>query len=193
MEYASSKGAIWSYSDDKKSSSSTATGLKNRPHGLVPKVKNEVKTKVQKLKDTRDYSFLLTDDAELPAPTKELAPRNVFARNSEARSAQVPQKIKQASSNSGRNIHGIREEGKPVFRNAQIHSKVGSQKPASANKLDAASINSKRQRGTLEEEIDAFQKFTAPIGAAPIALVKIDRGLLGMARLGSNRLVDPPG
>ncbi|KAJ6319544.1 hypothetical protein OIU78_015045 [Salix suchowensis] len=48
-------------------------------------------------------------------------------------------------------------------------------------------------RGTLEEEIDAFQKFTAPIGAAPIALVKIDRGLLGMARLGSNRLVDPPG
>ncbi|KAG5223491.1 protein spt [Salix suchowensis] len=140
---------------DKKSSSSTATGLKNRPHGLVPKVKNEVKTKVQKLKDTRDYSFLLTDDAELPAPTKELVPRNVFARNSgffadvqEARSAQVPQKIKQASSNSGRNIHGIREEGKPVFRNAQIHSKVGSQKPASANKLDAASINSKRQLGS---------------------------------------------
>ncbi|KAJ6378985.1 hypothetical protein OIU78_029077 [Salix suchowensis] len=27
---------------NKKSSSSTATGLKNRPHGLVPKVKNEV-------------------------------------------------------------------------------------------------------------------------------------------------------
>ncbi|KAJ6288270.1 hypothetical protein OIU76_024286 [Salix suchowensis] len=133
---------------NKKSSSSTATGLKNRPHGLVPKVKNEVKTKVQKLKDTRDYSFLLTDDAELPAPTKELAPRNVFAPNSEARSAQVPQKIKQASSNSGRNIHGIREEGKPVFRNAQMHSKVGSQKPTSANKLDAASINSKRQIGS---------------------------------------------
>ncbi|KAJ6420255.1 hypothetical protein OIU84_030214 [Salix udensis] len=132
---------------NKKSSSSTATGLKNRPHGLVPKVKNEVKTKVQKLKDTRDYSFLLTDDAELPAPTKEPAPRNVFAPNSEARSAQVPQKIKQASSNSGRNIHGIRE-GKPVFRNAQMHSKVGSQKPTSANKLDAASINSKRQLGS---------------------------------------------
>ncbi|KAJ6329418.1 hypothetical protein OIU77_010986 [Salix suchowensis] len=71
-----------------------------------------------------------------------------FADVQEARSAQVPQKIKQASSNSGRNIHGIREEGKPVFRNAQIHSKVGSQKPASANKLDAASINSKRQLGS---------------------------------------------
>ncbi|KAB5547501.1 hypothetical protein DKX38_010907 [Salix brachista] len=143
---------LLSFSDlqlqNKKSSSSTATGLKNRPHGLVPKVKNEVKTKVQKLKDTRDYSFLLTDDAELPAPTKELAPRNVFAPNSEARSAHVPQKIKQASSNSGRNIHGIREEGKPVFRNAQMHSKVGSQKPTSANKLDAASINSKRQLGS---------------------------------------------
>ncbi|KAH8503784.1 hypothetical protein H0E87_014872 [Populus deltoides] len=133
---------------NKKSSSSTAVGLKNRVHGLVPKVKNEVKTKVQKLKDTRDYSFLLTDDAELPAPTKEPAPRNVSAPNSEARSAQVPQKIKQASSNSGRNIHGIREERKPVFRNGQMHSKVGSQKPTSANKPDATSINSKRQLGS---------------------------------------------
>ncbi|KAJ6989780.1 hypothetical protein NC653_018320 [Populus alba x Populus x berolinensis] len=133
---------------NKKSSSSTATGLKNRVHGLVPKVKNEVKTKVQKLKDTRDYSFLLTDDAELPAPTKEPAPRNVSAPNSEARSAQVPQKIKQASSNSGRNIHGIREERKPVFRNGQMHPKVGSQKPSSANKPDATSINSRRQLGS---------------------------------------------
>uniref|UniRef100_A0A6M2FBK0 SPT2 chromatin protein n=1 Tax=Populus davidiana TaxID=266767 RepID=A0A6M2FBK0_9ROSI len=133
---------------NKKSSSSTATGLKNRVHGLVPKVKNEVKTKVQKLKDTRDYSFLLTDDAELPAPTKEPAPRNVSAPNSEARSAQVPQKIKQASSNSGRNIHGIREERKPVFRNGQMHPKVGSQKPSSANKPDASSINSRRQLGS---------------------------------------------
>ncbi|KAJ6906908.1 LOW QUALITY PROTEIN: starch synthase 4 [Populus alba x Populus x berolinensis] len=133
---------------NKKSSSSTATGLKNRVHGLVPKVKNEVKTKVQKLKDTRDYSFLLTDDAELPAPTKEPAPRNVSAQILRRDSAQVPQKIKQASSNSGRNIHGIREERKPVFRNGQMHPKVGSQKPSSANKPDASSINSRRQLAT---------------------------------------------
>lgn len=41
-----------------------------------PKLVNELKKKVQKLKDTRDYSFLLSDDAEFPAPTKESASRN---------------------------------------------------------------------------------------------------------------------
>lgn len=34
-------------------------------------------SKVQMLKNTRDYSFLLSDDAELPAPKKEPQPRNV--------------------------------------------------------------------------------------------------------------------
>lgn len=37
----------------------------------------QLKMKVQKLKDTRDYSFLLSDDTEFPAPSKESAPRNV--------------------------------------------------------------------------------------------------------------------
>ncbi|CAK7339677.1 unnamed protein product [Dovyalis caffra] len=132
---------------NKKSSSSTATSSQNGVHRVVPKQKNELKTKAQKLKDTRDYSFLLTDDAELPASTKEPAPRNASARNSEARSAQVPQKSKQPPSKSGRNIHGSHEERKPVSRNGQMHSKVGSQKPTYANKPDATSMNSKRQLG----------------------------------------------
>lgn len=42
----------------------------------------QVKTKVQKLKDTRDYSFLLSEDAEFPAPAKEPPPRNLRAPNS---------------------------------------------------------------------------------------------------------------
>jgi protein SPT2 len=42
----------------------------------------QLKTKVQKLKDTRDYSFLLTDDAELPAPTKERAYQSFSVLNS---------------------------------------------------------------------------------------------------------------
>lgn len=33
--------------------------------------------KVQKLRDTRDYSFLMSDDAEFPASSKEYTPRNV--------------------------------------------------------------------------------------------------------------------
>lgn len=38
--------------------------------------------KAEKLKVTRDYSFLLSDDAELPAPVKEPPSRNTSARNS---------------------------------------------------------------------------------------------------------------
>lgn len=37
----------------------------------------QLHTKVQMLKNTRDYSFLLSDDAELPAPSKD-PPRSVF-------------------------------------------------------------------------------------------------------------------
>ncbi|XP_073265613.1 uncharacterized protein [Populus alba] len=138
---------------NKRSSSSTATGSKNGGHRHVPKLKNELKSKVQKLKDTRDYSFLLTDDAELPAPTKEPACQSFSALNSgscnfKAGSAQVQQKSKQPSSSSGRNIHGSHEERKPAFRNGQMHSKVGLQKPTSANKPDATLMNSKRQLGS---------------------------------------------
>lgn len=40
------------------------------------------KVKAQKLKVTRDYSFLLSDDAKLPAPAKEPTSRNTFVLNS---------------------------------------------------------------------------------------------------------------
>lgn len=42
----------------------------------------QIKMKAQKLKGTRDYSFLLSDDAELPAPTKEPPARNMRAPQS---------------------------------------------------------------------------------------------------------------
>lgn len=42
----------------------------------------KVKGKSQKLKDTRDYSFLLSDDAELPAPSKAPPPRDMPIQNS---------------------------------------------------------------------------------------------------------------
>lgn len=38
--------------------------------------------KAEKLKVTRDYSFLLSDDAELPAPSKEPPSRNISVRSS---------------------------------------------------------------------------------------------------------------
>lgn len=60
----------------------------------------------------------------------------------------MQQKSKQPSSNSGRNFHGRHEERKPVFWNGLMHSKVGLQKPTSANKPDATLMNSKRQLGS---------------------------------------------
>lgn len=42
----------------------------------------QTKIKAQTVKDTRDYSFLMSDDAELPAPAKELPSRNTSVHNS---------------------------------------------------------------------------------------------------------------
>lgn len=52
-------------------------GVRERP----PKVVSMEKQKAQILKDQRDYSFLFSEDAELPAPTKLLPPRTGSAPN----------------------------------------------------------------------------------------------------------------
>ncbi|KAK2982303.1 hypothetical protein RJ640_014822, partial [Escallonia rubra] len=66
-------------------------GVAPTPGGSRPRVDDhprkvtnglKSKSKVQILKDTRDYSFLLSDDAEVPVPTKEPPPRSVFAPSS---------------------------------------------------------------------------------------------------------------
>lgn len=56
-------------------------GSKSSSHNPPPKV-SEVQVKAQKRKDTRDYSFLLSDDAELPAASKAPPPQNMHIRNS---------------------------------------------------------------------------------------------------------------
>ncbi|XP_019233515.1 PREDICTED: histone H3.v1-like isoform X2 [Nicotiana attenuata] len=53
-----------------RSSASKPAGSKSGTSSHASKVTNGLKTKVQMLKNTRDYSFLLSDDAELPAPSK---------------------------------------------------------------------------------------------------------------------------
>ena len=42
----------------------------------------QLKTKVQMLRNTRDYSFLLSDDAELPVPPKGSLPHKAAVANS---------------------------------------------------------------------------------------------------------------
>lgn len=62
--------------------STSGSGTKNVLHEKRPKVVNEVRRKVEALKDTRDYSFLLSDDAELPVPKKEPLSRSGSFPNS---------------------------------------------------------------------------------------------------------------
>ncbi|XP_062144411.1 protein spt2 [Alnus glutinosa] len=129
-----------------KKNSSTSKESRPGSRDQLPKVRSELKTKVQKLKDTRDYSFLLSEDAELPAPAKEPRPRNVSFPNSEARSTQVPLKSKPLG-NSGKRLHGTHEERKTVSaaQNGQSYSKTGSNKLTSANKPNFSSVDPRRQ------------------------------------------------
>lgn len=98
-----------------KSSASKHTGSKSGTNSNAPKVTNGLKTKVQMLKNTRDYSFLLSDDAELPAPSKGSA-------NSATRVALSPSN-RQSSSNTGRKLLNDREIRKPIPGSSQIQPK----------------------------------------------------------------------
>ncbi|XVE83002.1 hypothetical protein DITRI_Ditri16bG0051400 [Diplodiscus trichospermus] len=134
---------------NKKNSASNTAGSKIGQHGQAPKAASELRKKVEKLKVTRDYSFL-SDDAEVRAPAKEPPPRNVSVPSSEARSSQMPPKSKQSlgsNSISGRNVQTIREERKSVPLNGQMHSKAGSYKSSSTGKPNAMSMDSKKQLG----------------------------------------------
>ncbi|XP_021655241.2 uncharacterized protein LOC110646188 isoform X2 [Hevea brasiliensis] len=137
-----------SHHQDKKTSSSSGTGSKNGVRQPLPKVRNELKTKVQKLRDTRDYSFLLSDDAELPASPKPSVPQTVATPKSEARSAQVPQKSKQLSGSNVRDIRGAYEERKSIPINGRMHSKSGLYKSTSTDKPTSASTDLRRQLGS---------------------------------------------
>ncbi|KAK4263016.1 hypothetical protein QN277_028497 [Acacia crassicarpa] len=122
-------------------------GSKSAVHNPLPKV-SEVKLKAQKIKDTRDYSFLLSDDAEIPAPKKEPPPRNMSVRSSEARSAQVQEKSKQSLSSGSKHVYGGREDRKLGSLGGQLPPKGGSNnKVASTSKPSMASADSRKQLG----------------------------------------------
>ncbi|KAI9125252.1 hypothetical protein K1719_003868 [Acacia pycnantha] len=122
-------------------------GSKSAVHNPLPKV-SEVKLKAQKIKDTRDYSFLLSDDAEIPAPKKEPPPRNMSARSSEAWPAQVQGKIKQSLSSGSKHVYGGREDRKLGSLGGQLPPKGGSNnKLASTSKPSMTSADSRKQLG----------------------------------------------
>ncbi|KAK7360993.1 hypothetical protein VNO77_03016 [Canavalia gladiata] len=103
----------------------TNGGSKSSSHNPPPKV-SEMKVKAQKLKNTRDYSFLLSDDAELPAPSKAPPPQNMSIGNSEGRPAQVPARSKQPLNKGGKLVRAGHEERKLGSGAGHLPPKSGS-------------------------------------------------------------------
>jgi protein SPT2 len=60
----------------------------------------------------------------------------------------VPLKSKQTLDNSGRRVHGSREERKTISMNGHLYPKAGSNKLTSASKPNSASVDSKKQFGS---------------------------------------------
>ncbi|XP_020087125.1 protein SPT2 homolog [Ananas comosus] len=124
--------------------------VKPKAHYQQPKVVNETKKKAQTLKDMRDYSFLLSDDSDLPSPAAKEAPssRNVSVPRSDGRPSQelskkskLPTMSKPASSLASNG----RESKNLVSTNRHVQTKVGSTKEAPPNRHTPASTESIRK------------------------------------------------
>ncbi|XP_023640798.1 protein SPT2 homolog [Capsella rubella] len=130
----------------KRPVSTSGSVAKNVSQEKRPRVVNEVRRKVEALKDTRDYSFLFSDDAELPVPKKESLSRTGSFPNPEARSAQLSARPKQSSGANGRTAHGPpREEKRPVSANGHSRpSSSGSQMNHSRPSSSGSQMNHSR-------------------------------------------------
>ncbi|KAJ4981947.1 hypothetical protein NE237_032784 [Protea cynaroides] len=136
----------------KKAPASTTEGKKPAVQHTPPtdRVVNELKVKARKLKDARDYSFLLSDDAELPATTqKEPPPRNVSVPISDARSAQVSLKSNNQTmgKHASRPVSNGRKERKPISINCKIQPQAWPRKAAPTSRPNSSSSDPRKQLG----------------------------------------------
>ncbi|KAI4383459.1 hypothetical protein MLD38_009293 [Melastoma candidum] len=134
---------LQSHQNNKKSSS-TSNGSRSGFHEQASRVVNQMQTKAQILKDKRDYSFLFSEDAELPAPSKEPPPRNVSVPTSDARLAKPSLPINHVSGSSSRQPAHNGDRG-PVPSNSHIVSKPGLNKLPTISKRNTTPLPSKRQ------------------------------------------------
>ncbi|KAK8472203.1 hypothetical protein PHAVU_002G139100 [Phaseolus vulgaris] len=127
-----------------KSANKVSNGVLNSSvhRNIPPKVSEQKQVKAQKLKVTRDYSFLLSDDVELPAPKKEPPSHRTLVHNSEKRSGEVAGK----TVNGGKIVRGSDENRKHVTGPGHLAPKSGSNyKISSINKYSKASVDSRKQ------------------------------------------------
>ncbi|MED6107988.1 hypothetical protein PIB30_019215 [Stylosanthes scabra] len=132
----------------KKNPNKVSNGSSKPISKNLPPKHTETTVKAQSLKNTRDYSFLLSDDAELPAPSKATQPQKVSVRNSEGRPAQVSGRSKQPLSNGGKHVQGRREEPKQGSMTSCLPPKSGpNNKLSSSNKPSTSSAHSRTMLG----------------------------------------------
>ncbi|KAJ6810962.1 hepatoma-derived growth factor-related protein 2 [Iris pallida] len=130
-----------------KGSSSTPSEKKAHVQHQKARVVNEVKKKAQALKDMRDYSFLLSDDADLPAPEKE-QPRPPAVRKpapvSDGHSAQASSKVKPPMGKPSRPVPNGHESKNSVARNLLSQTRVGPAKGAVVSRPRPASAEHRK-------------------------------------------------
>ncbi|XP_047315568.1 protein spt2 isoform X2 [Impatiens glandulifera] len=122
----------------KSKTASSSNGRPRPPQGSIrpPKLVNQQKMKVETLKHTRDYSFLLSDDAQLPVASREPHPRIPSVPNSAARPANVLPKSRQPSHNGvSRPVsNGDYKNRTPSSMSNRLDPRIGSQKSNSSVK-----------------------------------------------------------
>ncbi|KAF6171970.1 hypothetical protein GIB67_029388 [Kingdonia uniflora] len=200
---------------DKKIPASTTVGITSVVRDRPPKPVDEVKLKVQKLKDNRDYSSLFSEDAEFPAPTiKEPPYRNVSVPKSgelfwsmvsadveDARSAQVSHTSKKSISDSRRSVSKDRNDRRPISTNRQMQNNPV-HKVASSNRPIVTSADFRKQHGSnagngpsrpvdpkrLPSKLPILDKLSAVVMDKKTSVVGVKRSSMGVHKAPLSKL-----
>ncbi|KZV57031.1 hypothetical protein F511_08189 [Dorcoceras hygrometricum] len=128
--------------ENSKSSVTSNVRSKHQP-SLQTKVTSGLKKKVEMLKNTRDYSFLLSEDAEVPVPIKSPPSRNVPVPKSEAQSAQLLSTSKRVVNDRGREASNGYEHRKHMISGSQTKGV-----PEKIDRTSRLSVESRKQLGS---------------------------------------------
>ncbi|MCL7040017.1 hypothetical protein MKW94_030056 [Papaver nudicaule] len=115
-------------------------GVPEQPRKAVSKQKH----KAMILKDARDYSFLYSEDAEFPAPTKVLPPHTSSAPNSDAQL--MPKVPKSGSSTTSRPVLNGGKQRLPVSAGHRMQSKQEQHKSTPGGRIDSTPVNHRKQQ-----------------------------------------------
>ncbi|XP_031478907.1 uncharacterized protein LOC116249783 isoform X1 [Nymphaea colorata] len=99
---------------------------------------DQIKTKIEKLKEARDYSFLLSGDAEFPAPAKEPAVQKKPVPTSDVRPSQVAANRKPSESKKPANLLHAAHDRKQTVSAGRSLPTIGAEKGASTSKLKSS-------------------------------------------------------